>query len=753
MNITDFKRIVTSFADNANDVEISKGQLTAIIRNEAISAQIKEIDANLFVIEDDEVFKSIDWIANRLANLEQLANRITTYIEPIPNFIDSTGQLLDDINIDPTESLRTTTNVTEILSDKLSDTIPGTTQVTYLTSDAGEGKTTIINHLARSVASEYIHKRKKWLLVPIPLGGRPFLRFDDIVVASFVNRLRFRFFYYESFLELVKLGLIVPAFDGFEEMFMEGSSGEALSATGQLMSKLESNGKVLIAARKAYFDYKDFSAQAKLFDTIGTNSVSFIKIVINRWDKEQFLLYCYGRNIEQAEEIYELISNKLGSENHPLLTRPVLVKQLLDAIANPEELKQFSAYFDSAADYFPKFVTAIIKREAESKWIDRSGEQSKPLLTVEQHYELLALIAEEMWLNSTDALQGSILDFISELYCETNKLGSSTSHQVKERLKQHALIVKSEFSNNSYKFDHEEFKEFFLGISISKLLIDGKIYDVKNLLRKGTLFKQSIEAIVSELKKKYVQINGIINILMQIQFGEGTVSYIRENNGGIIIKLLDNAVLEDYIVENCIMPDNSLYNIHLNNVVFKRCHFQSTSILSSEMNNCLFDNCTFDGISFDETLCCMNNVSLNECTIGYVQNEKTDNTYYSPYDINNILKKLGIHIQDKGSLENIDNTKEVDKDLLITERALRKFMRTTSVNDNIFRVRLGGSADHFFKSILPLLIDSKIVNEVEYLGSGTQKRYRLNVPFDKINYAFTNCDGTLNDFVKIVNKQ
>ena len=37
----------------------------------------------------------------------------------------------------------------------------------------------------------------------------------------------------------------MPAFDGFEEMFVEGSSGEALSAMGILVASLESQGAMV----------------------------------------------------------------------------------------------------------------------------------------------------------------------------------------------------------------------------------------------------------------------------------------------------------------------------------------------------------------------------------------------------------------------------------------------------------------------------------------------------------------------------
>jgi hypothetical protein len=112
--------------------------------------------------------------------------------------------------------------------------LAGVSSVIYLTSDAGEGKTTLINHIARFQAESYKKKETDWLLVPVTLGGRPFMRLDDVVVGELANRLKFLFLYYQAFLELVRMGVIVLALDGFEEMFVETSSGDATSALGNL---------------------------------------------------------------------------------------------------------------------------------------------------------------------------------------------------------------------------------------------------------------------------------------------------------------------------------------------------------------------------------------------------------------------------------------------------------------------------------------------------------------------------------------
>lgn len=572
------------------------------------------------------------------------------------------------------------------------------------------------------------------------------MRFDDIVIASIVNNLRFRYLYYESFIELVKLGLVVPAFDGFEEMFMQTSTGEALSATGGLINKLDSSGSVLIAARKAYFDYKSLSSQAKLLDTI-SSSVSFARFQIKRWNKEQFVEFT-EKEISNAEDIYNLVSTKLKNNQHPILTRPVLVKQLIDVFKDLGNVKELIDKLETVNDYFPAFVNAIIEREANYKWIDTSGEPFKPILTVEQHYMLLSIIAEEMWINNSDSLRDSILELLSEMFCEQNKFDIQITRQVKERVKQHALIVRTDLTNPVYRFDHDEFFEFFLGVAIADSVINNKLNDAKSNLKKALLPFQTSESIIARLKNKVGSYEEIIQSFDSIIKGENQFSYSKENAGNLIVRLLGN---EDHGIINVNgyeLPINSLHAIRLNNVGFQNCHFQNTSLYSSQIINCTFSKCQFDRIETNNSQ--FTNVKLIDCEVSTIFDSEKEKGFYEKTSIDQYLKNKGVQIEyttyvvDEPSI-----ALEDDEDLELVEKVLRRFIRTnTPVTDNIFKLRLGNKADYFFKNILPDLLKRNILTETEYQGQGQKRRFRLTASFGRIEMAFIKCKGNYSDFLK-----
>lgn len=755
MNIDDLKRIIASFSDNGSDVQIKKGELVAVIREELIEAKIDEHEGTIYVQEKgSERTSARNWIINRIANLHLLAERIVEYFNANckgVTFVHPSGAVLEDIELNPEENENMVEDVFISTLDMLNKRMLGSSKITYLTSDAGEGKTTMINFLSKHQAEEFKAKRSSWLLVPIPLGGRPFLRFDDIVIASLVNRLRFRSFYFESFIELVKMGVIIPAFDGFEEMFMAGSSGEALSATGQLLNKLDSKGVVLIAARKAFYNYNNFANQAKLFDSISHNTnVSFCRVALHRWTREEFVEYSAKVGIINGEEIYNLAAKKLGP-NHPLLSRAVLVCQLFDVYKQAEDIQTFVEKLNNTRDYFAIFVRAILSREIETKWIDTSGEPYKPLISENQHYDLLCYLAEEMWLNSTDHLRLEVVELLCELYSETENLSPKVAIQIKERIKHHALIVNADGDFNLLKFDHDEFREHFLGIGIAQKFLSERTVEFKNLMRRGALPDQAIEIIAFKLFDNRLIVEMALAKMDLVLKGEASVSFLRENCGKIVLKLLEMSPKHGPVtLTNYFFTTNSIIASKLQDLNFVNCTFQSTSLQHSVLERMTFTDCSFERVEI-ATTSMFDDVKIKGNTkIHSLYVADKDNLFFDPINIYSQLIKLGVEVE--GPLGDSVRTRlreEPDIRLIQTEKVLRKFIRATTITDNIIKIRVGAGAEDFLKNVLPDLINHGYLQEITYYGAGNKRTFKLSKPLSTVLDAFTRAEGNYRAFLNM----
>lgn len=752
MNIDDFRRILTSFADEPADVDLSRGQLLIQIRDEIIAAKVTEHEGDLWITEDDgDRLRAFTWIVNRIARLPHLADRILSYVPEEVYFVTPSGKLLNQLATDPLGKEIRIDDAVQATCDVLSQGHAGSSSVLYLTSDAGEGKTTVINQLARLQASRYKRKESNWLLLPVSLGGRPFLRFDDVVVAELVNKLRFQLFYYQAFLELVRLRVVIPAFDGFEEMFVEGSTGEALSALGNLMSDLASSGAVLIAARKAYFEYHSFSTQAKLFDAIGDDSVSFARLALDRWSRDQFLQYANKRALPAAADVYDKVATRLDSE-HPLLTRAVLVNRLVDVALESDGVDVLLSHLGhDPGDYFYQFVDTIVEREANLKWIDRSGDPHIPLLTVDEHHELLALIAKEMWITAANALRLDYLDLVAQMFAEEKAKPAHLIRQIQERLHQHSLLTTASGPTLLISFDHEDFRRFFLGQALGEMLMRAPVQEMTTFLGIATLSWSAADAALNFVRRMGGDLDSVRSKLGEVSRGSTGTSYTKENCGALISCAIESHDLETMPVNQVAFPPDSLKGRRYRNVRFEECEFQPSSTAGTQLVQCTFVGCTFHRLELAKDLR-VEQSELENCTVMSVVRIEDETAVFDPRSIKQYLTAAGFVVGDAtdGQPESTAPIVEPDHDTRIAEHVLRIFMRATHINEEVFRQKLGTRASDFFQVVLPKMLDAQVLCETSYLGAGKQRRFRLGVAMKNIDGAVPATVSSLDDFLKRV---
>ena len=753
MNVEDLKRILVAFADDASDLDLADGHLMVQIRDEILQAAVEQDGGNLYVSEyGSERMEAFQWIVQRVARIPLLARRVEENVDAERYFVTPSGKLLDRLDTDPSDSEKTIVNVPETALNLLSNRPAGTSTVLYLTSDAGEGKTTIINWMAREQARRYREKRSPWLLLPISLAGRSFMTFDDIVVAELVNKMRFQLFYYEAFLELVKLGVLVPAFDGFEEMFVEGSSGEALSALGNLMNDLNSSGTVLIAARKAYFEYQDFVTQAKFFETIQKLSVSFARIGINRWNVSQFLEYAERRGMQHGDAVYTKIRDRFDKD-HPLLTRAVLVKRLVEtAIEGSVDVLLENLRGNEPEDYFFQFVNAIVEREATQKWVDRSGTPHQPLLTVIEHHSLLASVAQEMWISSSEVLRGEHLNVIAELFAANLNKPSGILRQVVERIRQHALISRVDGKEDTYTFDHEEFRRFYLGEAIGDTLISGSSRDLERFIERASLQPETCDAALNALNRKGGDLHAVLHSLQRLVDSAAPTSYILENSGSIGVRLLESLSFgKGASVRSFSFPSDALRGKRLVRIKFRDCHFQNTSLERTEFAECEFTGCKIYRLDLPEDFNAGDSQLIDTDVLAITKlGEST--TVYDPDAIVAALSSCGFvtRVRQTHRGGHLSVT-EPDEDTQLAERGLRAFMRSTQVNENVFRQRFGKDANHFMRDVLPRMIESGVLQEVSYKGGGpVQRRFGIRVRMSNLEAAIPVRVSSLDEFLSAV---
>ena len=741
MTVGEFERVLRMFADDASGLDLSNGKVLVEVRDELVDASLEDSLGQVYVVEHGDRLPAAKWLTRRIARTQLLADRIITHVEDEPYYVSPSGRLLDRINDAPNGKEAEIRDDVDIAVLRSLDGKAGTTSIHYLTSESGEGKTTVINRMAHVQAERFKRKEANWLLLPIRLGGRSFLSFDDIVVAELASKLRFPFFYYDAFLELVRMRVIVPAFDGFEEMFVERSSGEAISALSTLIRDLRSSGSVLVAARKAYFEYQSLETQAKLFDATSDCSVDYARTSLNRWSRQQFLEYAEKRGLSDGKLVYEKVQARVGGSDHPLLTRAVLVKKLIEVWEEGGADDLLERLDGDPDDYLHSCVESIVVREAREKWINRSDSTHQPLLSVEEHHLLLAQIAREMWLTSTNVLPKEYMELVAELFAADQNKDPSIAREISQRVTHHSLLARQGIR---YGFDHEDFRNFYLGEALGQMFVsspDVRV-DLANVLRKGVLASLTANSGANAAGRKGVDLDDFLATLQWLVERARPTSYIVENAGALALRLLELTANggRTQQLSGFVFPQDGLKGRRFGSVDFRKCQFQSTSLDGAQIGGCRFIECTMNGLEWREGFVADGAVIHGGNGTGLVV---SINGVCAPSKVRQALR--GAKFRVKAADGQQDVPVEPDSDTILAESVLRVFLRATHVSDEVLRRKCGGRAPRFFGSVLPKMLKAGILAQVE--GVRKQRRFKLQVSMRAIAAAVPARVKTLDEFL------
>jgi hypothetical protein len=746
MNLDSFISIVSTFS--ISDPIRKKNQFLIELPNGEL------IDSKIVLDSKGEVDKIIDsngtellpkiWICEKLGRVSALARSISTALKIDEPFISPVGKF--ELHWSVEENVE---SESEIVCDKLK-TICETdnfweSHLVYLTSDAGEGKTTILERLACKLAVNYQPGRGK-LVVPISLSGKPFIRFEDIIIATLANKYKFSGYFYPSFLSLIKLGVIIPAFDGFEEMFVESPTGEAISAMADLIQDLKGKGLVLVAARSAYFEHQNLTTQGKLYNLINTTPVVFSKIRINRWRREQFIDYgiARGHTQEEATDLYENLISKFGID-HPIVTRAVLVKKLFEAFEANPNLDDFTT--SSPQDYnefFSKFVFALIDREAK-KWLMKSRGISTPVLSVQQHYFLLSMVAKEMWFTRSEVLRTDVLETITDLFIDSERLNPDAAWQVKQRVKDHAVLRVASGAASHFEFDHQDFYQFFLGNAAATSLNDINSDDIVDICRRGRLSKTTLLCTAYELKMSD-NIKNITGKLVEKINREQKSSYARENLA-IILIILNQKLRTDLQISQVSFESEPFDTLELLNITFSECLFSAVK-LSNIKATTIFMNCKILEVEYVKNIAVPGKI-MGATEVCSLFDEEEECNEYAPSAIKYELCKVLEFEKDSLPTINISQPFEVDDKLLIIEKTLRVFYNRIEVNEDLLKQKLGVRFAVFWNDILPDL-RGLVFEDVPYRGGGRKERIRIVCKLAQIQKALEVANGKYDLFLTML---
>ncbi len=550
----------------------------------------------------------------------------------------------------------------------------------------------------------------------------------------------------------MKLGLIILGLDGFEEMVVEGKEDNVISSLGELLSQMNSNGKIVISARRAFYDYA-LKNQAPLVEAIRDLQVDFSSYRLSSWSQKEFcnLLESFDFNRKESDNIYQALALRLGKD-HPILIRPVLARKLVEMCHdNKDKWKDIVEQFDEDKNpqaVVDNFVFLLLKREASQKWLL----QGKQLLRTDQHFELLQNLAEEMWLSNVEYVKQDYLQTWIEIFCEQQKISPAETKDCKEKIIHHAMLIKE---GDHYLFCHEAFRQYFLGRQIASY-IKSSNYDfhLRRILSQDILTTPTIDSLTFSLSNDNTSFESLVDQLYALKGGESKVSPISQNIAGILISCWKKGNhSQSYTFEKLYFAESILAACSLTNLSFVDCVIEKINASQqNSINNVSFQNCSITNLVLSTYKKATINCTFDDLSIpGHVFICELEQDFFSPDQIKAAIVSAGAKLQD--DTLSMTQPAQPDEELAVFEKIVRKFYRTSGVTGSMLSMIFADKWSTYEQDYLQDYLDHGLLKNTDWRGHGSDVRYKLGISINKYEYAIKNSNGNLSKFLSLCSKK
>lgn len=477
---------------------------------------------------------------------------------------------------------------TEVIAARVESSDPDDllTDLIMITAEAGAGKTSVLKQLVRIQADNYLRGKARHLYLYVDAQGRALARFNE-ALATELNEIRVMLPFH-AVPTLVRLGLIIPVIDGFDELIGAGGYDDAYNSISSFIEDLSGEGVIIASARSTYYE-QEFLARANSTSSLGNQSWKLNSIRILGWGDVERRSYIASLGVSDADQLAAELERVFSGDSSGLASKPLFVARAAEVLKSGGDLSGDEALLE-------RLISSFIQREQRDKLRDRN---EQPILTVAQLRSLCGDLAEEMWAQSTRELDRLTVKELTEYALSDSSLKESNKHVVIERMPTMAFLMRGE-SVGSVAFEHELFFSHFLAERIAARITEGGVA-LPLLLGRSVMPESLAEGITARLGPEIIRdARKIINILCGTCVGYvPRLQQVKENVGKIMNFLLRTGLHEAVSIEfsGFVFPGSSLRGIQ-----FVNCNFEGVEFRRVDLAGAQFIECGGNQIFFDNPL-------------------------------------------------------------------------------------------------------------------------------------------------------
>ncbi|MBA6439678.1 NACHT domain-containing protein [Streptomyces sp. GMR22] len=648
-----------------------------------------------------------------MANLRRLSTNIvnlardgSSYVAPNAVLENSLDEDLQEISADA-------------LVRQISKNDDGRTNVVFLTAQAGVGKTSLLQHVVHTVATDYRSGQAEALWLYVDAQGRRLAKLDDAISGE-LGKLRAQFSF-DAVASLVRVGCIVLVVDGFDELLgIQGSYDESFSSLASFLDELQSSGCVVAAARSAYYE-QEFVGRVNSAIGFRTDGWVVNRVRLQLWNADQLDLYVEKRAEEeglspaQVSDVKAKISTAFASDSvSHLRGMPFFVSRVTDVILKGSTLS-------SGTDLLEQLVNSYVSREAEEKLRDAGHSY----LTPAQLREVFSEIAEEMWRQDTRELSRTSLREVLEVWLDVAGLPSEAQLAIVDRGPYSALLQSAD--KGAVKFEHDVYYSYFLAGPIVELTRKGDPLPLRQALRRSNLPVEAANMAGARLRTHATDRLTVLMTACERQ--DASTEQVRQNAGTVaagIMRAHDGA-FEGVEIRLLRFVDCDLSKVTLRESTLRDCIFTGSDLQNFRLMNCLGERLSFERVGVDPstTLLDVSRVPVNDFRALRLIDDASDITVYDPRRVSEILAECGLpEAQVPIPLRPV-NVEIVD----LLEKLSWLFSKTNyfTEQDGTADVRRVVQHAHW-RTTRNAMIDAEVLSWSKRQTSGNKKFLRVHVP-------------------------
>lgn len=632
-------RILQQLADNSDEFERQAGTVLLMRQGREVLLTLREVPSiGLAVEEEDGANRWIpiaQYIQQRILDLPRLAKQIVRVLDrlakrrPAP-FVEGPAEYLGSSGSERWAEAK------RKLTDLLQTPEAGTTQLIQLMGSAGQGKTILLEEVARDAALGYQPVQFPTpLVLPIDLLGRYVGTVDDAIAGSLNNTYLFTGLTQRDVALCIRQRWLVLALDGFDELVARVGARDAFLRITELLDQLDGSGTVLLSARESFFELYQITAAIRSYLQPKSGSYASCVVRLLPWTEEQGEQVFRALGSGDAKTDLESMLSAFP-EDRQIVLQPFFLTRLADLWKKGERFLGVDK--KKGTLYRTRFIIEkFIARESEEKWTDREG---RPLLSESDHTVLLSGIAEEMWRSGAFRLSFEELRIAGQIAAQGLKLTSTQTEDVIERLPTHAALASKD---RGYAFVHDRFLHYYLGVRLARA-VDSQAKDaVVAILRARSLTPDIARWVESLLLERNRSAEGPVKFLLEQARQEGDQS-LRENVALLLGRLLVHTktaqVEESLDFAGDVFSSDGLYDGHR----FVGCQFWHLDLRKVRFVDVEFLRCRFGDVLVDNDTS-LAGCKFDDCEIASIEVEG-GGACYAPDDINSALKERGAIVRD-----------------------------------------------------------------------------------------------------------